>query len=121
MKDNLPKFTPSQMVGNRAASVPQAVMQKFCIFEEIGANQDLGIDFIGTILEKSLPTRYNFNVQCKGTEDSGVKMNADKSKFVYSIKTTIINYWKQKKDVTFLFLVDIKKRSYLLDFSSERD
>lgn len=109
MKDKLPKFTPAQMVGNRAASVLQAVMQKFCIFEEISANQDLGIDFMGTILENSLPTKYNFNVQCKGTEDSGVKMNADKSKFVYSIKTTTINYWKQKKDVTFLFLVDIKK------------
>lgn len=30
-------------------------------------------------------------------------------KFTYSIKTQTINYWRQKKDVTFLFLVDIEK------------
>ena len=32
-----------------------------------------------------------------------------KTEFTYSIKTQTINYWRQKKDVTFLFLVDIKK------------
>lgn len=109
MKEKLPTFTLNQSVGNRAASELQAVMQKFSVFQEIDTSQDLGIDFIGTIIENCHPTKYNFNAQCKGIEDSEIKMNAGKTEFTYSIKTQTINYWRQKKDVTFLFLVDIKK------------
>ena len=109
MKEKLPTMTINQSVGNRAASELQAVMQKFSVFQEIDTGQDLGIDFIGTIIENCHPTKYNFNAQCKGTDDSEIKMNASKTEFTYSIKTQTINYWRQKKDVTFLFLVDIKK------------
>ena len=109
MREKLPTFTVNQSVGNRAASELQTVMKKFSVFQEIDTSQDLGIDFIGTIIENCHPTKYNFNAQCKGTDDSEVKMNAGKTEFTYSIKTQTINYWRQKKDVTFLFLVDIKK------------
>lgn len=109
MEDNLPKYTQNQAVGNRSASELKTVMQKFSVFQEIDTSQDLGIDYIGTIIENCHPTIYNFNAQCKGTDDSEIKMNADKTVFNYSIKTKTINYWLQKKDVTFLFLVDIEK------------
>ena len=96
-------------MGNRAASELQTVMKKFSVFQEIDTSQDLGIDFIGTIIENCHPTIYNFNALCIVTDDSEVKMNAGKTEFTYSIKTQTINYWRQKKDVTFLFLVDINK------------
>lgn len=36
-------------------------------------------------------------------------MNLAKTEISYSIKTKTINYWKQKKDNTFIFLVDVNK------------
>ena len=81
-------------------------MQKYCIFPDIEQSQDLGIDFIGTVINDGTHTEYNFNAQCKGTDNSEVKLNADGTVFAYPIKVSTINYWKQKKDVTFLFLVD---------------
>lgn len=56
MKEKLPTFTLNQSVGNRAASELQAVMKKFSVFQEIDTGQDLGIDFIGTIIENCHPT-----------------------------------------------------------------
>lgn len=109
MNDKLPKLTKNQAVGNRAASKLKEVMQKFCIFQEIDTSQDIGIDFIGTIIENECPTIYNFNAQCKGTDSDGINMNLAKTEISYSIKTKTINYWKQKKDNTFIFLVDVNK------------
>lgn len=106
MSGKLPVFTHSQMIGNRSASILKSIMQKFCAFPEIDQSQDLGIDFIGTVILKNHPTDYNFNAQCKGTDNIEIKLNADKTIFSYSIKVTTINYWKQKKDTTFLFIVD---------------
>lgn len=106
MDDKLPKYTKNQQVGNRSATILKAVMQKFCIFTELDQSQDLGIDFIGTVINNSYPTTYNFYAQCKGTDNIDVKLNSTGTIFSYSIDVKTINYWKQKKDITFLFLVD---------------
>lgn len=106
MGEKLPKYTKNQQIGNRSATILKSVMQKYCIFPDIEQSQDLGIDFIGTVINDGTPTEYNFNAQCKGTDNSEVKLNADGTVFAYPIKVSTINYWKQKKDVTFLFLVD---------------
>ena len=106
MGEKLPKYTKNQQIGNRSATILKSVMQKYCIFPDIEQSQDLGIDFIGTVINDGTPTEYNFNAQCKGTDNSEVKLNADGTVFAYPIKVSTINYWKQKKDITFLFLVD---------------
>ena len=106
MGEKLPKYTKNQQIGNRSATILKSVMQKYCIFPDIEQSQDLGIDFIGTVINDCTPTEYNFNAQCKGTDNSEIKLNADGTVFAYPIKVSTINYWKQKKDVTFLFLVD---------------
>ena len=106
MREILPSYTKNQTIGNRSASILKAVMQKFCLFQEMDQGQDLGIDFIGTIIENQKPTEYNFNAQCKGTDNPNSKLNSDGTVFIYPIKTSTVNYWKQKKDVTLLFLVD---------------
>lgn len=108
MEDKLPKYTKNQQVGNRSATILKSVMQKFCIFTEIDQSQDLGIDFMGTVINNSYPTTYNFYAQCKGTDNIAVKLNSAGTAFSYSIDTKTINFWKQKKDTTFLFLVDEK-------------
>lgn len=106
MGEKLPVYTKNQQIGNRSATILKSVMQKFCVFSDIEQSQDLGIDFIGTVINDSSPTEYNFNAQCKGTDNSEIKLNANGTAFSYPIKVSTINYWKQKKDVTFLFLVD---------------
>lgn len=68
MGDKLPKYTKNQQIGNRSASILKSVMQRFCIFTELDQSQDLGIDFIGTVINNSYPTAYNFYAQCKGTD-----------------------------------------------------
>lgn len=108
MGDKLPKYTRNQQIGNRSASILKSVMQRFCIFTELDQSQDLGIDFIGTVINNSYPTTYNLYAQCKGTDDIDVKLNTAKTIFSYPIDVRTINYWKQKKDITFLFLVDEK-------------
>lgn len=106
MNKNLPQYTKNQQVGNRSATILKSIMQKFCVFSDIDQSQDLGIDFIGTVIKDNFPTDYNFNVQCKGTDNIEVKLNVKGTLFSYPIKVSTINYWKQKKDVTFIFLVD---------------
>lgn len=106
MEEKLPMYSESQQVGNRSATILKSVMQKFCIFTELDQSQDLGIDCIGTVISNHFPTEYNFNAQCKGTDNIDIKLNAEGTFFSYPIKVNTINYWKQKKDVTFLFLVN---------------
>lgn len=108
MREKLPQYTKNQKVGNRSATILKSVMQKFCIFPDIEQSQDLGIDFIGTVIQDCFPTEYNFNAQCKGTDNIEIKLNANGTVFSYPVKVSTINYWRQKKDVTFLFLVDEK-------------
>ncbi len=109
MEEKLPKYTKNQQVGNRSATILKSVMQNFCIFTELDQSQDFGIDFIGTVFRNGFPTEYNFNAQCKGTIDIEIKLNSCGTNFSYPVEVKTINYWKQKKDVTFLFLVDEKK------------
>lgn len=106
MKEQLPKYTKNQAIGNRSATVLKAIMQKHCLFTDVDQEQDLGIDFIGTVLKGEYPSDKNFNAQCKGSDDVDLKLNATGTEFCYPIKVSTLNYWKQKRDVTFLFLVD---------------
>lgn len=116
MDNNLPVFTHNQQVGNRSASILKSIMQKFCIFNDVGQEQDLGIDFTGIVLENNKTTYLCFNAQCKGTEDICKKKLLSGNEFTYSIKVSTINYWKQKKDITLLFLVDASNNDvYWLD------
>ena len=94
MGEKLPIITKNQQVGNRSAAILKSVMQKFCIFPELDQSQDLGIDFIGTVIKDVFPTEYNFNAQCKGTDDIEIKLKADGTTFKYPIKVSTINYWK---------------------------
>lgn len=111
MNRKLPKYPNNKHVGNIAASMLQSILQRFCIFSTISEEHDIGIDFNGTVLDGEKPTMYNFNAQCKGTKNTDCKLNLSGTDFSYSIKVSTINYWKQKKDPTFLFLVDLQKRN----------
>ena len=104
--EQLPKMTNNQILGNRSASLLKEIMMKFCSFPEIEQNQDLGIDFIGTVIVNGVPTRLNFNAQCKGIDEIEKKYCETSDCYTYQIKVSTINYWIQKNDVTFLFLVD---------------
>lgn len=110
MEEKLPIFNSAQQTGSKGAANFESIMNKFCLVTEI-AQQDIGIDFSCTILENSKPTVFNFNVQCKATEDEGIYISKDNTYFSYQIKTSTINYWKQKPDPTFLVLVDNQKRT----------
>jgi len=112
MKEKLPTMTINQSVGNRAASELQAVMQKFSVFQEIDTGQDLGIDFIGTIIENCHPTKYNFNAQCKGTDDSEIIYLFNKDANYKLLET--------KERCYFLVFGRYKKRTYILDCTSQR-
>lgn len=106
MMSNLPKFTSNQMIGSRSGSIFETIMKKFCLINEIGQDQDIGIDFTGTVLENNKPTVLNFNVQCKGTDNTELKLSGDGTYYDYQVKVTTINYWRQKIDTTFLVFVD---------------
>lgn len=108
MEEKLPIYSKNQKVGNRSETFLQFIMEKFCIITAINQNQDFGIDFSGTVLDDSHPKEYNFNVQCKGTDSCEIWLDANGTTFSYPVKTSTINYWKQKQDVTFLFIVDLK-------------
>lgn len=110
MTQKLPQYTANQKTGNHSAAILKAIMQEVCIFTDLDQSQDLGIDFIGTIIQDSVPTEYNFNVQCKGSDNPDTKLNVAGTEYSYDIKVTTINYWLQKKDVTFLILVDEEKK-----------
>ncbi len=59
MGEKLPKYTKNQQIGNRSATILKSVMQKYCIFPDIEQSQDLGIDFIGTVINDGTPTEKN--------------------------------------------------------------
>ncbi|MDD3138116.1 MAG: DUF4365 domain-containing protein [Lachnospiraceae bacterium] len=114
--DKLPIFTKNQQKGNQSATVLKSILQKFCIINEIGQEQDIGIDFTGIVLRDNKPSDLCFNIQCKGTEDIESKRLSSSLEYSYPIKIETINYWKQKKDVTFLFLVDATvNKAYWVD------
>lgn len=94
MMSNLPKFTSNQMIGSRSGSIFETIMKKFCLINEIGQDQDIGIDFTGTVLENNKPTVLNFNVQCKGTDKTELKLSCDGTHYDYPVKVTTINYWR---------------------------
>ncbi len=112
MCNELPTYTNNQKDGNRAASILKSIMLGFCLFDEIDQSQDLGTDFCGVVLNNNHPTTYRFNAQCKGTNRINNKSNT-RNEFTWKIKVSTVNFWKQSKDPTFLFLVDEKeKRAY---------
>lgn len=114
--EKLPIYTKNQQKGNQSASLLKSILQKFCILNEIGQEQDVGIDFTGIVLKDSQPSDLCFNVQCKGTDEIENKKLKLSSEYAYPIKVETINYWKQKKDVTFLFLVDaVENKAYWVD------
>ncbi|HFI0120822.1 TPA: DUF4365 domain-containing protein [Streptococcus suis] len=112
MSENLPKFSKNQIIGSQASSIFESIMKKFCLINPIGQDQNIGIDFLGTVLEDSRPTVLNFNVQCKGTDDIAVKLNLSQEYYSYQIKVQTLNYWKQKIDTTFLVLVDVSSQCF---------
>ncbi|MGL5685367.1 MAG: hypothetical protein ACRCXQ_06220 [Vagococcus fluvialis] len=78
-KENLPKFTKNQRTGVTASSLLKSIMSRFSLINEIEQSQDVGL-----------------------------YLSSNKDIFDYSIKTSTINYWRQKNDPTFLFFVDIE-------------
>lgn len=81
--EKLPIYTKNQQKGNQSASLLKSILQKFCILNEIGQEQDVGIDFTGIVLKDSRPSDLCFNVQCKGTDEIENKKLKTFSELVY--------------------------------------
>ncbi|PKE26511.1 DUF4365 domain-containing protein [Macrococcoides caseolyticum] len=111
MTENLPIFNKNQMIGASSASYLKYILQRFCLVNEIDQTQDIGIDFSATILNNNRPTKLNFYIQCKGTDNPGIYLDSGKENFCYSIATSTLNYWIQKQDITFIFLVDLPNQN----------
>lgn len=114
--DKLPIVTKNQQKGNQSATLLKGILQNFCIVNEIRQEDDIGIDATGIVLRDNKPSDLCFNIQSKGTDEIENKKLTSNLEYSYSIKVETINYWKQKKDVTFLFLVDAtNNKAYWVD------
>lgn len=100
----LPTYAVNKKIGNIAADILKASLQRFAIINSHEESIDLGIDMRGQIVENGVPRNQFFNIQCKGT--ASLEIDSTEDYFTKQISVSTINYWNQQNDTTFLFLVD---------------
>lgn len=111
-KNNLPKRTRSQKIGESAADIFSSTFTGFCNVIPIPQSRDLGIDFKCEVMEGEYPTGLEFNAQCKAKSE----VNNKNSSLSIPVQVTTVNYWLSQRSPTFLFVYDLQSENFFWCF-----